>query len=87
MIIFMSKSDTNGHHQHPPQSDDMTQIEKLAAAIDNLTDKVESFMNFAGDAIPTKVVYLIFGLVFGLFFGIESVKFIFEHWLPKVMHG
>lgn len=83
-MIFMSYSEQNGHHK---QHDDQTQIEKLAAAIDNLTEKVESFMSFASDAIPTKVVYLIFGLVFGLFFGIESVKFIFEHWLPRVMNG
>ena len=82
-MIFMNHSDQNGHYQ---QQDDQTQIEKLAAAIDNLTAKVEDFMGFASDAIPTKVVYLIFGLVFGLFFGIESVKFIFEHWLPKVMN-
>lgn len=79
----MVPEQNGGYRKH----EDRTHIEKLAASIDNLTEKVESFMSFASDAIPTKVVYLIFGLVFGLFFGIESVKFLFEHWLPKVMNG
>lgn len=70
--------------RHVDEYDERTQIEKLAESIDNLTEKVDDFMTFARDAIPTKVVYIIFGLVFALLFGIESVRFFFEHYLPKM---
>lgn len=75
----------NGHAPMPPEEEAQSQFDKLADSIDRLTSKVEDFMNFASDAVPTKVVYIIFGLVFALLFGVESVRFIFEHYLPSVV--
>lgn len=76
---------TNGSPHHDSHSETKGQFERLADSIDKLTNKVEDFITFASDAVPTKVVYIIFTLVFALLFGVESVRFFFETYLPKII--
>jgi hypothetical protein len=59
-------------------------IEKFANAINMVSERVETFMEYSKDGVPIKVVYLIFGLVLGLFFGIEAVRWFFEVYLGKL---
>lgn len=54
-------------------------IEHLTASIEGLTQKIDSFIELYKNAVPMKIVFLIFLMVFGLFFGIEAVKLIADY--------
>ena len=62
-------------------------MKDLTTAIEALSKKLDTFMDFTKNSIPIKSVYLIFTLVFALIFGIEAVQFFFKLWLPKVIGG
>lgn len=78
-LIEELMTETNGEY-HASNS---TKLDKLSSSIDGLCDRIDTFMEFANNAIPTKVVYIIFGLVFALLFGIEAAQFLFTKFLPK----
>ncbi len=62
-----------------------SKIEINNAKTEILSSKIESFITFAANSIPHNVVYLIFILVVGVLFGIETLQFVFKHFLPKVL--
>lgn len=77
----MSNSDIPEYYQngrdHEPQG-----IEHLTASIEGLTTRIDSFIDMYKNAVPIKIVFLIFLMVFGLIFGIEGVKYLFQKYLP-----
>ncbi len=57
-------------------------LDNLAAKVEVLTSRIDDFMKFNRDAVPIRVVYMIFALVFALLFGVEKIGFL----LGKVAH-
>lgn len=80
-----SKHARHSHHSFQSHQPPQTRLEVLAQSIDNLTACIDSFMGYAQNSMPNKVVYLIFILVFALIFGIEGLQFIFKTYLPKLL--
>lgn len=75
----MDNSETNGHRQT------QSHIEKLAIAIDTLTESIEDFKDYVQTAVPIRVVIYMFLTLIVSIAGIKGTEFFFGTYLPKVM--